>query len=341
MKNTIKNLLFLGLVTLTTLSTQGMFIPYDSANAIEMVRKAVTEPDAQKQALQDLFKLAITENDPRIKFDNTTKTITIDSAAINAIIAKYTGAETKTKSEATKSSSTSSASSSTSATSSTETKVKAEKCAFGDCHALPKELQGKNIYYLSITSQKAAECGYYAAGNAWAIQSLLDKDAVITAKAIDNERGQIGHTQAITNEVIEKQLNEWKVKNAYTMGLKPLIHFLGKSKLSPIEFKNPYDDSVFKALKNNTIKHAFFICHTGGFHWFLIAVIKDGSKANILCLDSLNTEMKPTMYIAKTGTSTTDPRAAYLMHMYDILHSQKAGTSQDEAVARAIEASLK
>lgn len=318
-------------------------------DAITKVNKEVTKSDANRKAQAELQALAISPKESTLRSDGT---IYIHDSKVNAIIAKHSSSETKTKDETVKSSSSSSSSSSLSWISS-ETKQKKEKCDFGDCWPLPKGLQNKEIYYLAITNQLGSSCGYHAVANAWAIQNLITANTVITPAAIDKEKGSMGSSSEICNETLINQATELKIKNLYVMAVaknKKIYEVQHTSNSNSLE-------TCFKYLKENKQKSAFFVFNVPG-HWVLIAVIKENSKANIMLLDSANTpltandlrydclqyiynQVTPKSSIKKPDTSSDEALAQALQEATPKSSTKKTETSSDEALARALQESLR
>lgn len=325
MNKTMKITVLAILMTGCAVSRAGL-ITY--AAALKKVNKAITDPKAKDAAQNDLEAIAIDTNKSTLRTDGIT--IDMDETLVDAIISKYVSSDTKTKSETSKTSS--STSTTTTQQSSSESKEKKEQCEFGDCWALPKDLQGKGIYYLAVNNQKDSSCGYHVVANSWAIQNLFEakKKKKITAEAIDNEKGPMDGSSSIDNEQMMQMAKELYVKNFYILGI-------GQSKEGKKVYVTNQNtttslETTFKNFQANKKGFAFFGCHTGGNHWFLIAAINDGSKTNLLCLDTLNTPIKAT---------ASDARYTYLHYFYDSINSKQADTSDDEALARALQESLR
>lgn len=299
MLKTIKKIVIIAFFAVS--SIQGMMLYKDAHNLVS----GGVAANKKVGALKELEELD-TGSSSRL---GQSRVLEVPQSRVLSIVKKYGGSSTQLT--------TSISQSSTQTTPSAPSSSKEQKvaCEFGQCHEIPKELQGKGIEYLSVAQQKAASCGYHSVANAWAIENLLRNKKKITGAAIDQEKGDMSGTSAITDDIILNQANELAVENLYVMGYDPEMHFIGFSRGTLYRF---YE--VFEKLKNKSLQYAFFVCHTGGFHWFLVAIIRVDGNLKILCIDSLNTPMK-----------VNDARYQWLEYFYNLIRPSETELARQKA----------
>lgn len=208
---------------------------------------------------------------------------------------------------------------------------------------IPKTNDSVKICFLRAETQSGSSCGYHAVDNAQAIKYLVDQDMEITAQSIMNHKKFHRSTADIDSYTVIKEAKNNQLKDLYILGYnteKNLVYAPQKSETCedlPV---------TFKKIKDNKIPYAFFICHTGGFHWFLIAVVNRGTEKIIFCLDSLNTPMRKDDSREKIlgfvydniAPSEDEQKAvqAQKQQKEKILHAQKLQEIADAALAQQL-----
>jgi hypothetical protein len=155
-------------------------------------------------------------------------------------------------------------------------------------HAPP---HNRTVTHLRVIDQKGVSCGYHAAFNAKALDTLISQGTDITGNSVQQEARQylpyIQKGKELTTEDIMGLADLINLHNIYIVSCKRHsiqsggVHF---------DLKQDYA-GFLHTIHQRTTAIGHFICNTGG-HWVTFSIIKNAAGIQVFYMNSTNTPLE-------------------------------------------------